>query len=95
MSGQENSNFRRKIKRELDEYGEVLTRKESDIRGRNKRIAKEQKIQIKLLVGSKIMEAKYWAVVSGIITMVEMVWIMLLIQIMIICFMVLPKMEDL
>ena len=49
MSGQENSNFRRKIKRELDEYGEVLTRKESDIRGRNKRIAKEQKIQINLL----------------------------------------------
>jgi len=49
MSGVENSNFRRKIKRELNEYGEVLTRKESDIRGRKKRIKTEQDIQIKLL----------------------------------------------
>ena len=49
MSGVENSNFRRKIKRELDEYGEVLNRKESDIRGRKKRIKTEQGIQIKLL----------------------------------------------
>ena len=37
MSGVENSNFRRKIKRELDEYGEVLNKKESDIRGRKKK----------------------------------------------------------
>jgi len=49
MSGVENSNFRRKIKRELNEYGEVLNRKESDIRGRKKRIKTEQDIQIKLL----------------------------------------------
>ena len=49
MSGVENSNFRRKIKRELDEYGEVLNKKESDIRGRKKRIKTEQDIQIKLL----------------------------------------------
>ncbi len=49
MSGQENNNFRRKIKRELNEYGEVLPRKESDIRGRKTRIPKEQAIQIKLL----------------------------------------------
>ena len=49
MSGQENNNFRRKIKRELNEYGEVLPRKESDIRGRKTRIPKEQGIQIKLI----------------------------------------------
>ena len=49
MSGVENSNFRRKIKKELNEYGEVLNRKESDIRGRKKRIKTEQDIQIKLL----------------------------------------------
>ena len=50
MSGQENSNFRRKIKDQLTEYGEVLPKGfESDSRGRKKRIKKEQKIQIKLL----------------------------------------------
>jgi len=49
MGGKENQNSKRKIKRELDEYGEVLTRKESDIRGRKTRIKTEQDIQIKLL----------------------------------------------
>jgi hypothetical protein len=49
MGGQENNNFRRKIKNQLTEYGEVLPRYESDVRGRNKRVLKEQNIQIKLL----------------------------------------------
>ena len=49
MSGQENNNFRRKIKNELTKYGEVLPRYEADVRGRRTRIPKEQVIQIKLL----------------------------------------------
>jgi hypothetical protein len=50
MEGQENNNFRRKIKDQLTEYGEVLPKGfESDSRGRRKRIKKEQGIQIKLL----------------------------------------------
>jgi hypothetical protein len=50
MSGQENNNFRRKIKKELTEFGSALPEKESRSRSRvEKRIPKEQGIQIKLL----------------------------------------------
>ena len=50
MSGQENNNFRRKIKQQLTKYGEVLPKGyDSDVRGRKTRIPKEQNIQIKLL----------------------------------------------
>ena len=50
MEGQDNANFRRKIRSQLTEYGEVLPAGyESDVRGRNKRVLKEQGIQIKLL----------------------------------------------
>ena len=49
MSGQENNNFRRKIKNELTEFGSVLDERESRIRSRGTRIPKEQGIQIKLL----------------------------------------------
>ena len=50
MEGQDNANFRRKIRSQLTEYGEVLPAGyESDVRGRKKRVLKEQGIQIKLL----------------------------------------------
>ena len=50
MSGEENSNFRKKIKKELTEFGSALPEKESRSRSRvEKRIPKEQGIQIKLL----------------------------------------------
>ena len=50
MSGQENNNFRRKIKKELTEFGSALPEKESRSRSRvEKRIPKEQGIQIKLI----------------------------------------------
>ena len=49
MSGDKNSNFRRKIKKELRNFGEVLTEPGSRKRSREARIPKEQGIQIKLL----------------------------------------------
>ena len=49
MSGQENNNFRRKIKNELTQFGEVLTEDGSRKRSRETRIPKEQGIQIKLI----------------------------------------------
>jgi hypothetical protein len=49
MSGEENNNFRKKIKNEIIKYGEVLPKYEADVRGRRTRIPKEQGIQIKLL----------------------------------------------
>ena len=49
MGGQDNANFRRKIRDELTKYGKVFTRYEADVRGRKTRIPKEQGIQIKLL----------------------------------------------
>ena len=49
MSGDKNSNFRRKIKKELRNFGEVLTEPGSRKRSREARIPKEQCIQIKLL----------------------------------------------
>ena len=49
MGGQDNANFRRKIKNELTQFGEVFTRYEADVRGRKTRIPKEQGIQIKLI----------------------------------------------
>jgi len=50
MMGEKNRNFRNKIKTELTEFGSVLPEKESRSRSRvEKRIPKEQAIQIKLL----------------------------------------------
>ena len=49
MSGDKNSNFRRKIRNELRNFGEVLTEPGSRKRSREARIPKEQGIQIKLL----------------------------------------------
>ena len=49
MSGDKNSNFRRKIKKELRNFGEVLTEPGSRKRSREARKPKEQGIQIKLL----------------------------------------------
>ena len=49
MGGNENLNFRKKIKNEIIKYGEVLPRYEADVRGRKTRIIKEQGIQIKLI----------------------------------------------
>jgi hypothetical protein len=50
MKGQDNANFRRKIKTELTEFGSVLPDKQSRSRSRIvKRIPKEQGIQIKLI----------------------------------------------
>ena len=49
MSGDKNINFRRKIKNEIKNFGEVLTEEGSRKRSREARIPKEQDIQIKLL----------------------------------------------
>jgi len=49
MSGQKNNNFRRKIKNELTQFGEVMTEAGSRQRSRVGRIKTEQGIQIKLL----------------------------------------------
>jgi len=49
MSGDKNSNFRRKIKNEIRNFGEVLTEEGSRKRSREARVLKEQDIQIKLL----------------------------------------------
>ena len=49
LQGEKFANTRRKIFKELKQYGEVLPRYEADVRGRRTRIPKEQGIQIKLL----------------------------------------------
>ena len=49
LEGQDNANFRRKIRNELTRFGEVLTEAGSRKRSRETRIPKEQGIQIKLL----------------------------------------------
>ena len=49
MGGDANSNFRRKIKNELTQFGEVMTEAGSRQRSRVGRIKTEQGIQIKLL----------------------------------------------
>ena len=49
LQGEKFANTRRKIFKELKQYGEVLPRYEADVRGRQTRIPKEQGIQIKLL----------------------------------------------
>jgi len=49
MQGMENANLRRKIFRELEEFGEVMTEEGSRKRSRQIRLTKEQGIQIKLL----------------------------------------------
>ena len=49
MRGEKNANFRRKIFKELEEFGEVMTEEGSRQRSRVGRIQTEQDIQIKLL----------------------------------------------
>ena len=49
MKGEKNANFRRKIFKELEEFGEVMTEEGSRQRSRQTRIPREQGIQIKLL----------------------------------------------
>ena len=49
MRGEKNANFRRKIFKELEEFGEVMTEEGSRQRSRVGRIQTEQGIQIKLL----------------------------------------------
>ena len=49
LEGQDKANFRRKIRNELTQFGEVLTESGSRKRSRETRIPKEQGIQIKLL----------------------------------------------
>ena len=49
MGGEKNLNFRKKIKNEITNFGEVLTAEESRKRSRQKRVLREQSIQIKLL----------------------------------------------
>ncbi len=49
LEGPKNANFRRKIKNELTQFGEVLTEAGSRKRSRGTRIPTEQGIQIKLL----------------------------------------------
>jgi len=49
LRGEKYANVRRKIFKELDKFGSVVDERESRIRSRGTRIAKEQGIQIKLL----------------------------------------------
>ena len=49
MRGEKNANFRKKIFKELEEFGEVMTEEGSRQRSRQTRIPREQGIQIKLL----------------------------------------------
>ncbi len=49
MGSEKNKNFRKKIKDEITKFGEVLPAEESRKRSRQKRVLREQSIQIKLL----------------------------------------------